>query len=210
MSEVHVVNHPLIADKITAMRHPETSSADFRALLRTITSLMTYEVTRDFPTKDITFSTPVAEGNFPVLAEPPIVLVPILRAGIGMVDGVLDMLPNARVGHIGMVRDEKTAQASEYYRKLPEGVENTLVVVIDPMLATGGSAIDAVNSLKAQGCTRIRMMNLVAAPEGIEAFSAVHPDVDIYVGAIDKGLNDQSYIVPGLGDAGDRIFGTML
>lgn len=210
MKNVHVIDHPLIVDKLSAIRRPETSSAEFRSLLTAIATLMTYEVARDFPLKEEEFSTPVAQGKFPVLAEPNVVFVPILRAGIGMVDGVLTALPSGRVGHIGLVRDEKTAIPSEYYKKLPTGSADSLVIVLDPMLATGGSAIDAVNSLKGLGCTRIRMMNLVAAPEGIEAFTTAHPDVPIYVAAIDKCLNEHCYIVPGLGDAGDRIFGTDL
>lgn len=210
MEQVHVVDHPLIVDKLTAIRRPETSSAEFRSLLTAITTLMTYEVARDFPLEDVEFDTPVARGTFPTLADPHVVFVPILRAGIGMVDGVLAALPSGRVGHIGMVRDERTAIASEYYKKLPTGSADSLVIVLDPMLATGGSAIDAVNSLKRLGCTRIRMMNLVAAPEGIKAFTEAHPDVPVYVAAIDERLNDASYIVPGLGDAGDRIFGTVL
>lgn len=210
MENVHVINHPLIADKLTSIRRPETSSAEFRSLLTAITTLMTYEVAKDFPLKNVEFDTLVAPGTFPVLAEPNVVFVPILRAGIGMVDGVLAALPSGRVGHIGLARDEKTAQPSEYYKKLPTGSEDSLVIVLDPMLATGGSAIDAVNSLKNIGCTRIRMMNLVAAPEGIAAFTAAHPDVPIYVAAVDEGLNEHAYIVPGLGDAGDRIFGTDL
>ena len=210
MNNINVVDHPLIVDKLTAIRRPQTSSAEFRSLLSAITTLMTYEVARDFPLEQVEFDTMVAHGSFPVLAEPNVVFVPILRAGIGMVEGVLAALPSGRVGHIGMVRDEKTAKPSEYYKKLPTGSEDSLVIVLDPMLATGGSAVDAVNSLKAIGCTRIRMMNLVAAPEGIEAFTAAHPDVPIYVAAIDEGLNESCYIVPGLGDAGDRIFGTDL
>lgn len=209
MSELHVIDHPLIADKLTAMRRPEASSAEFRMHLRALTTLMAYEVTRDFATRPVEFATPVATGTFPVLAEPAVIIVPILRAGIGMVDGMLDVLPQARVGHIGMARDEKTHEPDEYYCKLPEGIEAAPVIVVDPMLATGGSAIDAVSNLKERGCRRIRMMNLVAAPEGIAAFQAAHPDVDIYVAAVDERLNEDAYIVPGLGDAGDRIFGTV-
>lgn len=209
MSDVHVIDHPLIADKLTAMRRPTASSAEFRMHLRALTTLMAYEATRDFNTKAVEFSTPVAPGTFHVLAEPAVIIVPILRAGIGMVDGMLDVLPQARVGHIGMARDEDTHQPSEYYCKLPEGIEEAPVIVVDPMLATGGSAIDAVDNLKDRGCRRIRMMNLVAAPEGIAAFQKAHPDVDIYVAAVDECLNEHAYIVPGLGDAGDRIFGTV-
>lgn len=209
MSTVHVIDHPLIADKLTSMRLPETSPADFRRLLRAITALMAFEATADLAVRTEASRTPLATADLPVLDEPAPVIVPILRAGIGMVDGMLDVMPEARVGHIGMERDEQTHQAKEYYCKLPDGVEETSVIVVDPMLATGGSAIDAVDNLKARGCKRIRMMNLVAAPEGIEALQKAHPDVDIYVAAVDDGLNDQAYIVPGLGDAGDRIFGTV-
>ncbi|WP_165053267.1 MULTISPECIES: uracil phosphoribosyltransferase [unclassified Adlercreutzia] len=208
MSEVHVLTHPLIADKLTRMRREDTSSQDFRQLLKEISLLMGYEVTRDFATKQVAVRTPVCEGTFPALEHRFITIAPILRAGIGMVDGLLELMPFAHVGHIGMYRDEKTHQPVEYYYKMPENVENSIIIVVDPMLATGGSADDAISSLKSRGCTNIRLMNLVAAPEGIRAVQQAHPDVDIYVAAVDEGLNEQAYIVPGLGDAGDRIFGT--
>ncbi|WP_172135102.1 uracil phosphoribosyltransferase [Adlercreutzia sp. ZJ473] len=208
MSEVHVLSHPLIVDKLTRMRREDTSSQDFRQLLKEISLLMGYEVTRDFATKQVTVKTPVCEGAFPALAHRFITIAPILRAGIGMVDGLLELMPFAHVGHIGMYRDEETHQPVEYYYKMPENVEDSVVIVVDPMLATGGSANDAIDSLKSRGCSSIRLMNLVAAPEGIRAVQQAHPDVDIYVAAVDEGLNEHAYIVPGLGDAGDRIFGT--
>lgn len=208
MSEVHVLSHPLIADKLTRMRRKETSSQDFRLLLKEISLLMGYEVTRDFSTKPSTVETPICTGEFPELCERFITIAPILRAGIGMVDGLLELMPFAHVGHIGMYRDEETHQPVEYYYKMPENVEDSVIIVVDPMLATGGSAIDAIDSLKSRGCKNIRLMNLVAAPEGVEAVQKAHPDVDIYVAAVDECLNESAYIVPGLGDAGDRIFGT--
>ncbi len=208
MSDVHVIDHPLIQDKLTRMRRIDTSSQDFRLLLREISLLMGYEVTRDFQTQLAEFETPVCKGAFPKLVDRFVTIAPILRAGLGMVDGLQELMPFARVGHIGMYRDEKTHEPVEYYYKMPEGVEKSIVIVVDPMLATGGSAIDAVNSLKARGCTRIRMMNLIASPEGVAAVQAAHPDVDVYVAAVDERLNEDAYIVPGLGDAGDRIFGT--
>lgn len=208
MSEVHVLSHPLISDKLTRMRKIDTNSKDFRTLLKEISLLMGYEVTRDFATKSTVVETPICEGEFPVLEEDFFTIVPILRAGIGMVDGLLELMPSAHVGHIGLYRDEETHKPVEYYYKMPEGVERSTIIVVDPMLATGGSAVDAISSLKSRGCSNIRLMNLVAAPEGIEAVQTAHPDIDIYVAAVDEGLNESAYIVPGLGDAGDRIFGT--
>ncbi|WP_165248757.1 uracil phosphoribosyltransferase [Adlercreutzia sp. ZJ141] len=208
MSEVHVMSHPLILDKLSHMRSEDTSSKDFRQLLKEISLLMGYEVTRDFAVKQVSVQTPLCEGMFPQLEQRFITIVPILRAGIGMVDGMLELMPFAHVGHIGMYRDEETHQPVEYYFKMPKRVEDSIVIVVDPMLATGGSAIDAVSALKSRGCTNLRLMNLVAAPEGVAAMQKAHPDVDIYVAAIDEGLNEDAYIVPGLGDAGDRIFGT--
>lgn len=209
MGAVNVLSHPLILDKLASMRDKGTSCADFRRLLHEITLLMGYEVTADLPTKTIAIETPVATAEFPVLADRALTIVPILRAGLGMVDGLLELLPFASVGHLGMERDEDTHLPSEYYSKMPRDARDSLVIVVDPMLATGGSAIDAVSNLKARGCTDLRMMNLLAAPEGIEAFGSAHPDVDIYVAAVDERLNDRAYIVPGLGDAGDRIFSTL-
>ncbi|MBR3181108.1 MAG: uracil phosphoribosyltransferase [Eggerthellaceae bacterium] len=208
MSEVHVLDHPLIADKLTHMRRADTTSQDFRMLLHEISLLMGFEITRDFETVPATIETPICMGNFPVLKEHFFTIVPILRAGIGMVDGLLELMPYAHVGHIGLFRDEKTKEPVEYYFKMPKGVENSIIIVVDPMLATGGSAADAVDSLKKRGCTNIRLMNLVAAPEGIALMQERHPDVDIYVAAVDEKLNKDAYIVPGLGDAGDRIFRT--
>lgn len=208
MSEVHVLDHPLISDKLTRMRKVETTTQDFRLLLKEVSLLMGYEVTRDFETKDTTVTTPICEGTFPMLAKNFFTIVPILRAGIGMVDGLLELMPFAHVGHIGLYRDEETHEPVEYYYKMPENVERSEIIVVDPMLATGGSASDAIGSLKKHGCTNIRLMNLVAAPEGIAAVQKAHPDIDIYVAAIDERLNENAYIVPGLGDAGDRIFGT--
>lgn len=208
MSEVHVLSHPLISDKLTRMRREDTSSQDFRMLLKEISLLMGYEVTRDFETKVVMAKTPICEGEFPMLKESFFTIVPILRAGIGMVDGLLELMPFAHVGHVGLYRDETTHQPVEYYFKMPQGVEKSVVIVVDPMLATGGSAIDSIAALKNRGCTNIRLMNLVAAPEGVAAVQKAHPDVDIYVAAVDDCLNEHAYIVPGLGDAGDRIFGT--
>ena len=208
MGQVHVFDHPLISEKLTRMRRATTSSQDFRQLLKEISVLMGYEVTRDFETRLVTVRTPICEGSFPILDEDFFTIVPILRAGLGMVDGLLELMPFAHVGHIGLARDENTKQPIEYYYKMPEGFERSTIIVVDPMLATGGSAVDAINSLKKRGCTKIRLMNLIAAPEGVRFVQDNHPDVDIYVAAVDERLNENAYIVPGLGDAGDRIFGT--
>lgn len=208
MSEVYVLDHPLISDKLTRMRRKDTSSQDFRTLLKEITLLMGYEVTRNFETKLVSAQTPICESEFPMLKEDFFTIVPILRAGIGMVDGLLELMPFAHVGHVGLYRDEETHLPVEYYCKMPENVERSVVIVVDPMLATGGSAADAIDMMKKRGCENIRLMNLVAAPEGISVVQERHPDVDIYVAAVDEGLNENAYIVPGLGDAGDRIFGT--
>lgn len=208
MGQVHVIDHPLIADKLTRMRRVSTSSQDFRLLLREISLLMGYEVTRDFETIPTTIETPICMGTFPTLKGHFFTIVPILRAGIGMVDGLLELMPFAHVGHIGLYRDEVTHEPIEYYYKMPPNVEKSVIIVADPMLATGGSAVDAISALKNHGCNNIRLVNLVAAPEGVQLVQEHHPDVDVYVAAIDECLNDQAYIVPGLGDAGDRIFGT--
>lgn len=209
MSELHLVEHPLIASNLTAMRSESASSDEFRRRLRTITTFLGYEATRDLPMVEKEVQTPVAKAQLPMLASGKFAIVAILRAGIGMVDGMLDLLPDASVGFIGMQRDEETHKPHEYYFNLPDGFEDNLVFAVDPMLATGGSAIDAVKRLKEHGCSNIRLICLLAAPEGVAAFQAAHPDVDIYTAAVDKGLNDKAYIVPGLGDAGDRIFGTV-
>ena len=208
MGQVHVLDHPLITDKLSRMRRKDTSSMDFRHQLTEISMLMGYEVFRDLKTKTVEVETPICTASFPMLEDTPITIVPILRAGLGLVDGLQSLLPTARVGHIGMYRDEETKQPAEYYYKMPVGIEKGEVIVVDPMLATGGSAVDAISALKSRGCTSIRLMNLVAAPQGVAAVQAAHPDVDIYVAAVDECLNEDAYIVPGLGDAGDRIFGT--
>ena len=208
MSQVHILDHPLITDKLSRMRRKDTSSMDFRHQLTEISMLMGYEVFRDLKTKTVEVETPICTASFPMLEDTPITIVPILRAGLGLVDGLQSLLPTARVGHIGMYRDEETKQPVEYYYKMPVGIEKGEVIVVDPMLATGGSAVDAISALKSRGCTSIRLMNLVAAPQGVAAVQAAHPDVDIYVAAVDECLNEDAYIVPGLGDAGDRIFGT--
>ena len=208
MGSLHVITHPLIEAKLTRMRDANTSSQEFRSLLKEISLLMGYEVTRDFQTKMISVKTPIMREEFPTLKEDFFTIVPILRAGLGMVDGLLELMPFAHVGHIGLVRNEDTHQPEEYYYKMPEGFERSVIMVVDPMLATGGSAIDAIASLKRRGCDNIRLVNLIAAPQGVDAVRAAHPDVDIYVAAVDEGLNENAYIVPGLGDAGDRIFGT--
>ena len=208
MSTFHLVDHPLVQHKLTIMRRIGTSSKDFRQLLDEISMLMGYEVTRDLPLEDVEIETPVAKTTAKRIAGKKLAIVPILRAGLGMVDGLLSLVPVARVGHIGLYRDPDTHNPVEYYCKLPADISKRLVIVVDPMLATGGSASDAIRMLKDKGCTSIRLMCLVAAPEGVEKVQADHPDVDIYTAALDEKLNDHAYIVPGLGDAGDRLFGT--
>lgn len=208
MSTLHIIDHPLIQHKLTIMRKTSTSSKDFRQLLDEISMLMGYEVTRDLPLETVEITTPVARATAKQIAGKKLAIVPILRAGLGMVDGLLSLVPVARVGHIGLYRDPETHLPVEYYCKLPPNIENRLVIVVDPMLATGGSASDAIKMLKDKGCTDIRLMCLVAAPEGVAKVQADHPDVDIYTAALDERLNDHAYIVPGLGDAGDRLFGT--
>ena len=208
MSKLHVFDHPLIAHKLSIMRQSGTGSKDFRELLNEIAMLMGYEVTRDLPVEEYTIKTPLETMKGKRISGKKLAIVPILRAGLGMVDGMLTLVPVAKVGHIGLYRDPETHMPVEYYCKLPEDIENRIVIVVDPMLATGGSAIDAIAMLKKRGVTNIRFMCLVAAPEGVEALQQAHPDVDIYTAALDRQLNDHKYIVPGLGDAGDRIFGT--
>lgn len=209
MSELHVINHPLIQHKLTHMRKTETGPKDFRQLLKEISMLMGYEVTRDLPLEDIEIETPIQKMTAKVISGKKIAIVPILRAGLGMVDGLLDLVPVAKVGHIGLYRDPDTHLPVEYYCKLPSDIEDRMVILVDPMLATGGSAIDAIKLLRQHGCRgTIRMMCLVAAPEGVAKFKEECPDVDIYTAALDERLNEHAYIVPGLGDAGDRIFGT--
>ena len=208
MSEVHLIDHPMVQHKLSIMRQKETGSKDFRQLLKEISLLMGYEITRGLPLTDVEIETPISKMTASRVLGRKLAIVPILRAGLGMVDGLLDLVPVARVGHIGLYRDEKTHKPVVYYCKLPEDIQDRLVIVTDPMLATGGSSCDALDMLKERGCTNIKLMCLVAAPEGIEKVQAAHPDVDIYVAAVDEKLNDNAYIVPGLGDAGDRIFGT--
>ena len=208
MSNVHVVDHPLVQHKLTLMRQIECSTKDFRQLLDEIAMLMTYEVTRDLPLQEIEIETPVAKCKSKIISGRKLGIVPILRAGLGMVDGVLNIVPSAKVGHIGLYRDPETHLPVEYYCKLPTDINERELIVVDPMLATGGSAIAAIDFIKQRGCKKITMMALVGCPEGVKALQEAHPDVDIYIAAIDEKLNEHKYIVPGLGDAGDRLFGT--
>ena len=208
MSTIHVVDHPLIQHKLSIMRNKKTGSKDFRELLDEIAMLMGYEVTRDLPLEDIVIETPVSKMTAKKISGKKLAVVPILRAGLGMVDGLLKLVPVARVGHIGLYRDPETHLPVEYYCKLPPDIEDRIVILVDPMLATGGSSADALALLKKHGCKNIRLMCLVAAPEGVKKVQEEHPDVDIYTASLDECLNDHAYIVPGLGDAGDRIFGT--
>ena len=208
MSKVHVFDHPLIQDKLSIMRDKSTGCKEFRELLDEISMLMVYEVTRDLPTEEVDVETPLCVTKTRMLAGKPIGIIPILRAGLGMVDGIMQLIPNAKVGHIGLYRDPNTLEPVEYYCKLPEDAEHRELIVLDPMLATGGSASAAISFIKKRGCHNIRLVNLIAAPEGIARVQKEHPDVDIYVAAQDECLNDHGYILPGLGDAGDRLFGT--
>ncbi|WP_147652948.1 uracil phosphoribosyltransferase [Mitsuokella multacida] len=206
---VHVIDHPLIQHKLTIMRMKETGTKDFRELLEEISMLMAYEITRDFPLKEVEIETPICRCKEKMLAGKKVGVVPILRAGLGMLNGVVNMIPAARVGHVGMYRDPKTLKPVEYYCKLPGDVAERTLIVVDPMLATGGSSSAALSLLKEKGAKHIILMCLVAAPEGVRVINHDHPDVPLYVAAIDEKLNDKGYIVPGLGDAGDRIFGTL-
>ena len=208
MANVHVLEHPLIQHKLSVLRNKNTSVKEFRELVNEISGLMCYEATRNLPTEDVEVETPVAVAHCKQLAGKKLAIVPILRAGLGMVDAMVDLIPSAKIGHVGLYRDPETHEPVEYYCKLPEDIENRQVFVVDPMLATGGSAVAAINFLKKRGCKNIKLMVLVAAPEGINCIQEKHPDVEIYAGAVDKCLNEHGYIVPGLGDAGDRIFGT--
>lgn len=208
MDKLHIIDHPLIQHKLTQMRCVSTGSKDFRELLEEISLLMAYEVTRDLPTEDIEVETPIAKTIGKKIAGKKLAVVPILRAGLGMMDGIRKLVPVARVGFVGLYRDHVTHEPVEYYCKLPEDIDKRVVIVVDPMLATGGSARDAITMLKKRGCKHIRLMCLVGVPEGVEVVNKVHPDVDIYLAALDEKLNENKYIVPGLGDAGDRIFGT--
>ncbi len=208
MAKVVIMEHPLIQHKLTFLRDKKTGSMEFRNLVSEIAMLMCYEATRDLPLEEVETETPVAVAKTKVIAGKKLAFVPILRAGLGMVDGVLALVPSARVGHIGLYRDPETLQPVEYYCKLPADIEEREVIVVDPMLATGGSAIDAISQIKKRNPKEIKFMCIIAAPEGLDALKEAHPDVDIFVGALDDHLNDHGYIVPGLGDAGDRIFGT--
>ena len=205
---IFILSHPLIQHKISILRSVETSSNQFRALVEEITMLMCFESMRDLPLEDVEVTTPIAKTTTKMLAGVKLAIVPILRAGLGMVNGMLNLVPSARVGHIGMYRDEVTLEPHEYYCKLPKNIDKRLVIVCDPMLATGGSAKDAINLIKERGGKHIKFMCLIAAPEGIKALTEAHPDVEVYCAHVDERLNENGYIVPGLGDAGDRIFGT--
>ena len=208
MSKLVVMDHPLIQHKVSLMRSKDTSTKAFRELLDEVSMLMAYEVTRDLPLEDIEIETPICKCTAKEIAGKKLAVVPILRAGLGMVDGVTRLVPSARVGHIGLYRDPNTLEPVEYYCKLPKDIEERDIILVDPMLATGGSAVAAISFLKKRGCKSIKMMNLIAAPEGINRVMKEHPDVDVFVAAVDEKLNEHGYIVPGLGDAGDRLFGT--
>ena len=204
----HILDHPLIQHKISLMRDKNTGSKEFRELVSEVATLMCYEATRDLPLAEVEIETPVAVAKTKVISGRKLAFVPILRAGLGMVDGVLNLVPAAKIGHIGMYRDPQTLKPVEYYCKLPVDIAQREVIVIDPMLATGGSAIDALSLLKEKGVAQLKFMCIIAAPEGLNALTEAHPEVDIYCGVLDERLNEHGYIVPGLGDAGDRIFGT--
>ena len=206
--KVHVMDHPLVAHKLSIIRNKNTSVKDFRELVSEIGMLITYEATRDLPLTTTVVETPICKAEVPTLAGKKFAVVPILRAGLGLVDGVLSLVPSARVGHIGMFRDEETLEPHVYFCKMPKDIAERDIIIVDPMLATGGSAEAAISEMKKRGCKNIKLMVLLAAPEGIERICKTHPDVDIYCGTVDDHLNEKGYIVPGLGDAGDRIFGT--
>ncbi|AVD57613.1 MULTISPECIES: uracil phosphoribosyltransferase [Heyndrickxia] len=208
MSTLHVIDHPLIQHKLTYIRDKHTGTKEFRELVDEVSTLMAFEITRDMPLEEIEIETPVCKAKSKILTGKKIGIVPILRAGLGMVDGVRKLIPAAKVGHVGLYRDPKTLTPVEYYIKLPSDVEERDFIIVDPMLATGGSAVDAIQSLKQRGAKNIKFMCLIASPEGVKAVQKAHPDVDIYTAALDEKLNEQGYIVPGLGDAGDRLFGT--
>ena len=208
MGKVYVFDHPLIQHKTAMIRKTDTSVKDFRELVREISMLMAYEVTRNLPLEDVEIETPICKTNVKMLKGEDLAIIPILRAGLGMVDGVLELVPNAKVGHVGLYRDPETHLPVEYYCKLPSDIEKRQVIVVDPMLATGGSASAAIDFIKARGGKNIHFMCLIAAPEGIDVLQKAHPDVDIFVASKDSHLNEHKYIVPGLGDAGDRLYGT--
>ena len=208
MATVHVLDHPLIQHKLAILRSKETGTKEFRALVNEIAGLMCYEATRNLPTVEVEVETPITVAKCRMLAGKKLAIVPILRAGLGMVDAMVDLIPSAKIGHIGLYRDPETHEPVEYYCKLPEDVEQRVVFVVDPMLATGGSAVAAIDFLKKHGCKQIIMMNVIGCPEGIKTVQDAHPDVEMYLAACDERLNEHAYIVPGLGDAGDRICGT--
>ncbi len=208
MSNITVISHPLITHKISVLRSIETSCKEFRELVEEIAMLMGYESLRDLPLEDVAIETPICKTTTKMLSGKKLAIVPILRAGLGMVSGMLALVPSARVGHIGLYRDHETLEPHEYYCKLPDDIENRLVILLDPMLATGGSASAAINFIKQRKCNHIKLMSILAAPEGLARLEKDHPDVEVYCGCVDERLNDIGYIVPGLGDAGDRIFGT--
>ena len=208
MANVHVIDHPLVHHKLTILRNKDTSVKEFRELVGEIAGLMCYEATRNLPTEAVDVETPIGTAHCKMLAGKKLAIVPILRAGLGMVDSMVALIPSAKIGHIGLYRDPETHKPVEYYCKLPDDIGNREVFVVDPMLATGGSACAAIDEMKKRGCKNIKLMVLVAAPQGIDMVQTQHPDVDIYAGAVDEKLNERGYIVPGLGDAGDRIFGT--
>ena len=208
MAEVHILDHPLIQHKVSILRDKNTGVKEFREVVGEIAALMCYEATRDLPLEDVTIETPIATGTFKRLSGKKLAIVPILRAGLGMVDTIIDLIPSAKVGHIGLYRDPETHNPVEYYCKMPPDISEREVLIVDPMLATGGSASAAITFLKGYGCNNIKLMNIIGCPEGIKAVTEEHPDVELYVAAVDEKLNENKYIVPGLGDAGDRIFGT--
>lgn len=208
MGTVHTLDHPLIQHKLAILRSKDTGVKEFRELVGEIAGLMCYEATRNLPTEEVEIETPMAKAKVRMLSGKKLAIVPVLRAGLGMVDNMIDLIPSAKVGHIGLYRDPETHKPVEYYCKLPDDIANRQVFVVDPMLATGGSAVAAIDFLKQHGCRNIIMMNIIGCPEGIQAVQAAHPEVDIYLAAVDERLNSNAYIIPGLGDAGDRIFGT--
>lgn len=209
MGELHVLDHPLLQHKLTVIRDKNTSVKEFREIISEIAMLMCYEATRDLPLEDVEIETPICKTTVKRIAGKKIAIVPILRAGLGLVDGVTRLIPNAKVGHIGLYRDHETLQPVKYYCKMPSDIEDRDVLIVDPMLATGGSAEAAITFMKEYNCRNIKLMCVLGAPEGVEKIRTAHPDVDIYVAAVDEKLNENGYIVPGLGDAGDRIFGTL-
>ena len=208
MADVHVLNHPLIQHKLAILRNKNTTVKEFRELVSEISGLMCYEATRNLPTVEVEVETPITTAKCQMLSGKKLAIVPILRAGLGMVDSIVDLIPSAKIGHIGLYRDPETHKPVEYYCKLPDDIANRQVYVVDPMLATGGSAVAAIDFLKQHGCKNIIMMNVIGCPEGVKAVQEAHPDVEMYLAALDEKLNDHAYIVPGLGDAGERIFGT--